>query len=179
LGQSSLTIASLNDEYYLLCWRVLGRRTPVKARAWGCIVVPRTGSNRKGRAPPTREKSTFHPALLTPPPFAIAARNLTVISILAIPKYIQPVLVVPIASTLSRTANSITPQHSPRRPTRPQTSTMTEYTSLKVPELKKLLQERGLAATGNKADLVARLQEDDKTKEAPAAAPEAAAKTGM
>jgi hypothetical protein len=46
---------------------------------------------------------------------------------------------------------------------------MVEYTSLKVPELKKLLQERGLAATGNKADLVARLQEDDKQNQGPEA----------
>lgn len=44
-----------------------------------------------------------------------------------------------------------------------------EYSTLKVPELRKLLQERNLLATGNKADLVARLQEDDKNK-APAAA---------
>lgn len=46
-----------------------------------------------------------------------------------------------------------------------------EYSSLKVPELRKILQERSLPTTGNKADLVARLQEDDKTK-APAAAAE-------
>ena len=44
-----------------------------------------------------------------------------------------------------------------------------EYPSLKVPELRKILQERNLPTTGNKADLVARLQEDDKSK-APAAA---------
>jgi SAP domain-containing ribonucleoprotein len=43
---------------------------------------------------------------------------------------------------------------------------MTEYQSLKVPELKKLLNERGLPQTGNKADLIARLQENDKAKEA-------------
>ncbi|KAI9155219.1 hypothetical protein HJFPF1_07797 [Paramyrothecium foliicola] len=42
----------------------------------------------------------------------------------------------------------------------------TEYASLKVPELKKLLAEKGLPQTGNKADLVARLQENDK-KDAP------------
>ena len=34
---------------------------------------------------------------------------------------------------------------------------------MKVPELKKLLAEKGLAQTGNKADLIARLQENDKT----------------
>ena len=38
---------------------------------------------------------------------------------------------------------------------------MAEYSSLKVPELKKLLAERGLAQTGNKADLIARLNEND------------------
>lgn len=38
---------------------------------------------------------------------------------------------------------------------------MTDYTSLKVPELKKLLQEKSLSATGNKADLIARLKEHD------------------
>ncbi|CAN8095192.1 unnamed protein product [Discula destructiva] len=39
---------------------------------------------------------------------------------------------------------------------------MADYASLKVPDLKKLLTERGLPQTGNKADLVARLQENDK-----------------
>lgn len=39
---------------------------------------------------------------------------------------------------------------------------MTDYNTLKVPELKKLLQGRGLSVTGNKADLVARLTENDK-----------------
>jgi SAP domain-containing ribonucleoprotein len=39
---------------------------------------------------------------------------------------------------------------------------MTDYTNLKVPDLKKILSERGLVVSGNKADLVARLQEDDK-----------------
>jgi SAP domain-containing ribonucleoprotein len=38
---------------------------------------------------------------------------------------------------------------------------MAEYSSLKVPELKKLLAEKGLPQTGNKADLIARLIEDD------------------
>ena len=37
----------------------------------------------------------------------------------------------------------------------------TDYASLKVPELKKVLLERGLAQTGNKADLIARLKEND------------------
>lgn len=40
---------------------------------------------------------------------------------------------------------------------------MTDYASLKVPDLKKLLTERSLPQTGNKADLVARLQENDKS----------------
>ena len=44
---------------------------------------------------------------------------------------------------------------------------MAEYASLKVPELKKLLQEKQLPVTGNKADLIARLQEHDKAKEDP------------
>jgi hypothetical protein len=39
---------------------------------------------------------------------------------------------------------------------------MADYSSLKVPELKKLLAEKKLSQTGNKADLIARLQEDDK-----------------
>jgi SAP domain-containing ribonucleoprotein len=39
---------------------------------------------------------------------------------------------------------------------------MTDYAQQKVPELKKLLQDRGLAVSGNKADLIARLQESDK-----------------
>lgn len=42
---------------------------------------------------------------------------------------------------------------------------MAEYSSLKVPELKKLLAEKGLPQTGNKADLIARLQENDKEAE--------------
>ncbi|CAH0044466.1 unnamed protein product [Clonostachys solani] len=41
---------------------------------------------------------------------------------------------------------------------------MAEYSSLKVPELKKLLAEKGLSQTGNKADLVTRLTENDKKK---------------
>ncbi|KAH0493606.1 hypothetical protein TgHK011_000265 [Trichoderma gracile] len=48
---------------------------------------------------------------------------------------------------------------------------MADYTSLKVPELKKLLAEKKLPQTGNKADLIARLQEDDKKNAA--SAPEA------
>lgn len=39
---------------------------------------------------------------------------------------------------------------------------MADYNSMKVPELKKLLQSRNLGVTGNKADLVARLVENDK-----------------
>ncbi|KAI1093919.1 hypothetical protein F5B19DRAFT_94796 [Rostrohypoxylon terebratum] len=42
---------------------------------------------------------------------------------------------------------------------------MSDYTSLKVPELKKLLLEQRLPISGNKADLIARLQEHDKSKE--------------
>ncbi|KAK0651730.1 hypothetical protein B0T16DRAFT_454159 [Cercophora newfieldiana] len=39
---------------------------------------------------------------------------------------------------------------------------MADYNSMKVPELKKLLNERGLTQAGNKADLIARLVENDK-----------------
>lgn len=39
---------------------------------------------------------------------------------------------------------------------------MTDYNSLKVPDLKKLLGERSLPISGNKSDLIARLQEHDK-----------------
>lgn len=51
---------------------------------------------------------------------------------------------------------------------------MADYVSLKVPELKKLLQEKQLPVTGNKADLIARLQEHDKPKEEPKPATAAA-----
>jgi len=44
---------------------------------------------------------------------------------------------------------------------------MADYSVLKVPELKKLLQEKQLQVTGNKADLIARLQEHDKANETP------------
>jgi SAP domain-containing ribonucleoprotein len=39
---------------------------------------------------------------------------------------------------------------------------MADYSQLKVPDLKKILQERGLAISGNKADLIARLTDADK-----------------
>jgi len=39
---------------------------------------------------------------------------------------------------------------------------MTDYNSLKVPDLKKMLGDRSLPLSGNKADLITRLQEDDK-----------------
>ena len=39
---------------------------------------------------------------------------------------------------------------------------MADYSQLKVPELKKLLQEKSLPISGNKADLIARLQEAEK-----------------
>ncbi|KAK0727416.1 hypothetical protein B0T26DRAFT_738138 [Lasiosphaeria miniovina] len=49
---------------------------------------------------------------------------------------------------------------------------MAYYNSMKVPELKKLLNERGLTQVGNKADLIVRLQDNDKeqpkSEEAPA-----------
>lgn len=40
--------------------------------------------------------------------------------------------------------------------------TMADYSSMKVPELKKLLGERSLTTSGNKSDLIARLEENDK-----------------
>lgn len=45
---------------------------------------------------------------------------------------------------------------------------MPEYTSYKVPELRKLLSERGLPQTGNKTELIARLTENDSASDAPA-----------
>ena len=50
---------------------------------------------------------------------------------------------------------------------------MADYNSMKVPELKKLLTERGLPHTGNKADLIARLQENDKQQAASSGEPQA------
>ncbi|KAI9742811.1 MAG: hypothetical protein M1818_003540 [Claussenomyces sp. TS43310] len=50
---------------------------------------------------------------------------------------------------------------------------MTDYNALKVPDLKKLLGDRALPLSGNKADLIARLQEDDKKPTNGAAAPSA------
>lgn len=52
---------------------------------------------------------------------------------------------------------------------------MSDYNSMKVPELKKLLQSRSLGVTGNKADLVARLVENDKENAPADAAPAATA----
>lgn len=51
---------------------------------------------------------------------------------------------------------------------------MADYASMKVPELKKLLGERGLTQSGNKADLIARLQENDTETAEPAKASGAA-----
>lgn len=56
---------------------------------------------------------------------------------------------------------------------------MSEYTNFKVPDLRKLLTERGLPQAGNKAELIARLEENDKASAAPAEAkPEEAKKPG-
>lgn len=46
---------------------------------------------------------------------------------------------------------------------------MAEYSALKVADLKKLLTERKLSTAGNKPDLIARLEENDKEKAQPAA----------
>lgn len=62
--------------------------------------------------------------------------------------------------SLSPISPTSTPTHS-QQPTRIE---MTDYASLKVPDLKKLLQERGLQQSGNKADLIARLQDNDKSR---------------
>ena len=50
---------------------------------------------------------------------------------------------------------------------------MADYTTLKVSELKKLLQERNLATTGNKPDLIKRLHDADRELEASGSAPAA------
>lgn len=55
---------------------------------------------------------------------------------------------------------------------------MTDYSTLKVPDLKKILSDRGLVVSGNKADLIARLQEDDK-KSAGGAGKDSAADKAM
>ncbi|KAI9803703.1 MAG: hypothetical protein M1833_000615 [Piccolia ochrophora] len=54
---------------------------------------------------------------------------------------------------------------------------MADYTTLKVPDLKKLLQERSLPVSGNKAELIARLQDHDKP--ASASAPAASSTTSQ
>lgn len=51
---------------------------------------------------------------------------------------------------------------------------MTDYNSLKVPDLKALLGQRKLLQTGNKQALITRLQEDDEKNAAPAASKEEA-----
>ncbi|PBP24332.1 hypothetical protein BUE80_DR004655 [Diplocarpon rosae] len=57
-----------------------------------------------------------------------------------------------------------------RDPSAATIETMADYNALKVPDLKKLLGERGLVVSGNKADLIARLQEDDTKKNGATAA---------
>ncbi|KAK3986061.1 putative structure-specific endonuclease subunit SLX4 [Cladorrhinum sp. PSN332] len=76
-------------------------------------------------------------------------------------------------STKVQAASKLTTAGSPRgRPRKDSLETVpapsqrpltitTEYEGLKIPDLKKLLQERGLKVSGNKPDLVARLQEHD------------------
>jgi hypothetical protein len=49
------------------------------------------------------------------------------------------------------------------------TKAMANYSQLKVPDLKKILAERGIVQPGNKADLIARLQEEDNKKSSGAA----------
>jgi SAP domain-containing ribonucleoprotein len=45
---------------------------------------------------------------------------------------------------------------------------MPDYSHFKVPELRKLLQDKSLPISGNKAELIARLKEADKTPAADA-----------
>lgn len=69
---------------------------------------------------------------------------------------------LPIVSYLDKTGK--TGLHCPKSlAIAAETITMTDYASLKVPDLKKLLSERSLPQSGNKADLIARLQENDKS----------------
>jgi SAP domain-containing ribonucleoprotein len=63
------------------------------------------------------------------------------------------------------------PRHQPHPRPFTQFSIMSDYSKMKNAELEALLKERGLPHSGKKADLVARLQEDDK-KKASAAVPE-------
>lgn len=51
---------------------------------------------------------------------------------------------------------------------------MADYSSFKVPDLKKLLTERGLATTGNKPDLIKRLKDNDEEQKGPSDGAEAA-----
>ena len=48
---------------------------------------------------------------------------------------------------------------------------MTEYEALKVAELKEQLRERGLTVSGKKAELIARLQENDEQQVQPRCQP--------
>ncbi|KAK0109904.1 hypothetical protein ONS95_002575 [Cadophora gregata] len=77
-------------------------------------------------------------------------------------RHITSISTAPIAqSTTSRRPSD------PAEPDRKENHTytaMADYSAQKVPDLKKLLSERGLVISGNKADLIARLQEDDAKK---------------
>ncbi|KAK0669078.1 putative structure-specific endonuclease subunit SLX4 [Cercophora samala] len=67
-------------------------------------------------------------------------------------------------TTAQAASKRTTAPPSPRGRPRKNSGTVTaavDYSSLKVPELKKLLQERSLKQSGNKPDLIARLQDYD------------------
>ncbi|KAK4646963.1 5'-flap endonuclease [Podospora bellae-mahoneyi] len=64
------------------------------------------------------------------------------------------------ASKPSKAAATISPRGRPRKNSGT-AAPSADYSSLKVPELKKLLQERSLKQSGNKPDLIARLQDYD------------------
>ncbi|KAK4672175.1 5'-flap endonuclease [Podospora pseudopauciseta] len=64
------------------------------------------------------------------------------------------------ASKPSTAAAAISPRGRPRKNSGT-AAPSADYSSLKVPELKKLLQERSLKQSGNKPDLIARLQDYD------------------
>ncbi|KAK0732462.1 hypothetical protein B0T21DRAFT_384747 [Apiosordaria backusii] len=74
------------------------------------------------------------------------------------------------ASRLTTTTAPSSPRGRPRKSSEA-AAAATDYSTLKVPELKKLLQERSLKQSGNKPDLIARLQDYDMRRRAHIAEP--------